>query len=60
MVAQAVRVLEAIAEHGGGSFNLKLDTQLIGGAAIDATGSPLPDETLQAAKSADAILMGMT
>lgn len=58
MVAQAVRVLEAIAEKAAGSFQLNLETHLIGGAAIDTTGSPLPDATLQAAKSADAILMG--
>jgi 3-isopropylmalate dehydrogenase len=58
VIAQAVRVLEAIAENGSGSFQLNLETHLFGGAAIDATGSPLPDETLQAAKSADAILMG--
>jgi len=31
---------------------------LIGGAAIDATGSSLPDETLASAKGADAVLMG--
>ena len=58
MVAQAVRVLEAVAEKAAGAFHLDLETHLIGGAAIDATGNPLPDATLQAAKSADAILMG--
>ena len=31
---------------------------LIGGAAIDATGEPLPDETLEAARASDAVLMG--
>lgn len=31
---------------------------LIGGAAIDASGNPLPDESLQACKQADAILLG--
>ena len=31
---------------------------LIGGAAIDATGGPLPDETLEAARASDAVLMG--
>ena len=31
---------------------------LIGGAAIDATGGPLPDKTLEAARASDAVLMG--
>src|SRR4051794_6991651 len=31
---------------------------LIGGAAIDATGSPLPDKTMEAARASDAVLMG--
>ncbi|KAF8499990.1 Isopropylmalate dehydrogenase-like domain-containing protein, partial [Gautieria morchelliformis] len=58
VIAQAVRVLEAVAEKSAGLFQLNLETHLIGGAAIDATGDPLPEATLQAAKSADAILMG--
>ncbi len=41
-------------------FNLpiELDEQLIGGVAVDATGSPLPQATIDACKSADAALMG--
>lgn len=39
-------------------LGLTTSTALIGGAAIDATGKPLPDETLAAAKAADAVLMG--
>jgi 3-isopropylmalate dehydrogenase len=31
---------------------------LIGGAAIDATGNPLPDKTLESARASDAVLMG--
>lgn len=31
---------------------------LIGGAAIDATGVPLPDDALESAKSSDAVLLG--
>lgn len=31
--------------------------QLVGGAAIDATGQPLPQQTLDAAKSSDAVLL---
>jgi len=32
--------------------------RLIGGAALDATGVPLPDETLSSAKQSDAVLLG--
>lgn len=31
---------------------------LLGGAALDATGVPLPDETLSVAKQSDAVLLG--
>ena len=31
---------------------------LVGGAAIDATGEPLPQDTLKAAEQADAVLLG--
>ena len=37
---------------------VNLTEGLLGGAAIDATGSPLPEETLSGAQAADAILMG--
>ncbi len=41
-------------------FNLpiELDEQLIGGVAVDATGTPLPQATIDACKSADAALLG--
>ena len=39
-------------------LSLELDHALVGGCAIDATGGPLPDETLQKAKASDAILLG--
>ena len=54
--AQALRVLEAVAERL--DLDLKIDEALIGGAAIDATGRPLPDETLTACREADAIFLG--
>lgn len=57
VVAQAVRVLETVAASSQ-DFQLHLETHLFGGAAIDEVGDPLPESTLQAAKSADAILMG--
>ncbi|QDT17368.1 3-isopropylmalate dehydrogenase [Alienimonas californiensis] len=56
IVAQAVRVLNAVADRFGHTF--ELTEQLIGGAAIDATGDPLPADSLAACKSADAILLG--
>jgi 3-isopropylmalate dehydrogenase len=39
-------------------LSIELDQQLIGGAAVDATGSPLPQATIDACKSADAALLG--
>ena len=57
MVAQAVRVLEVVSAASP-DIELKLEEHLFGGCAIDATGVPLPDSTLQACKEADAILMG--
>lgn len=54
--AEALKVLSAAVEAEG----VKLDVaeQLIGGNAIDATGSPLPERTLDAVRSADAVLLG--
>ena len=40
------------------SLPLELDEQLIGGAAVDATGTPLPQATIDACKAADAALLG--
>lgn len=56
IVTQAERVLNAVAGREG--LNLTLSHALVGGAAIEATGSPLPDETLAKARAADAILLG--
>ncbi|KAL1708576.1 Isopropylmalate dehydrogenase-like domain-containing protein [Schizophyllum commune] len=54
---QAVKVLQAVAAASP-DFDLKLETHLFGGCAIDAEGDPLPAKTLEACQSADAILMG--
>ncbi len=56
VVNQALKVLDAVCEK----FNHKFDYQeaLIGGVAIDKFGVPLPDETLQLAKTSDAVLLG--
>ena len=56
VTAAAVAVLNKVAEKFGHEF--ELDEQLMGGCAIDATGSSLPDETLAAAMAADAVLLG--
>ena len=58
VVAEAVKVLQAISS-GSPEVELKLETHLFGGCAIDQTGEALPASTLQACKEADAILMGM-
>ncbi len=56
IISEAVRVLEAIKAKLNLAF--VLDEGLLGGAAIDATGVPFPDETLAKAKASDAILLG--
>ena len=56
IVAQAGRVLAAVADRFGHAF--ETIEHAIGGAAIDAHGDPLPAETLDACRSADAILLG--
>lgn len=55
-VCAAKRVLAAVGDKFGHSFVFK--DALIGGAAIDAVGKPLPDETAAAALAADAVLLG--
>ena len=56
VVDQARRVLAAVGEKWGHTFTLK--DALIGGIAIDETGSALPPETLEIARAADAVLLG--
>lgn len=52
----ALRVLRAVGERYG--HRLTTHEHLIGGAAIDATGEPLPAATLDACRKADAVLLG--
>ena len=56
IIAEAVKVLAAVKEK----FNLAIETDeaLVGGAAYDVHGDPLPEESLDKAKAADAILFG--
>ncbi|KHE70307.1 3-isopropylmalate dehydrogenase [Halobacillus sp. BBL2006] len=52
----AKRVLEAVAERYQHTFTF--ESQDIGGAAIDHQGSPLPEDTVEACKKADAVFLG--
>ncbi len=56
IVAQAERVLDFVNEKF--AIGIEKKHALVGGAAIDAYGVPLPDETLTLAKASDAILLG--
>ncbi len=56
VMVQAVAVLEKTAQVFG--FDLATTTALLGGAAIDATGGPLPQATIDACKVSDAVLLG--
>ena len=56
IVAQAIRVLDRVGEIYGHQFSYRMLPA--GGEAIDRTGVPLPDETLQAAKESDSVLLG--
>ena len=56
IIEQAQRVLVRVMDKF--SLDYELDEALLGGAAIDAEGVPLPDETLAKARQADAILLG--
>ena len=52
IVAEAVKVLKVL------DLKFEMESALVGGAAYEAHGHPLPDATLNLAKSADAILFG--
>lgn len=56
IVAEAMKVLKAAGKKFGLEF--AFTEALIGGAAIDATGGPLPEATVAACKAADAVLLG--
>jgi 3-isopropylmalate dehydrogenase len=56
IIAEAVKVIRAIESKYGHEFDMP--EALFGAVAIDATGSPLPPETLALAERADAILFG--
>ena len=56
VIAEALKVLQAVGEKFGHSFHLH--DGLIGGVAIDALGTALSDETLEMCKQCDAVLLG--
>ncbi len=56
VTAEAERVLYAVSERFGHQF--ALERGLIGGAAMDVTGVPLPEATLSLCKASDAVLFG--
>lgn len=56
VIEQGVKTLNAISEKFGHKFELNYG--LIGGVAVDEHGVPLPDVTLDLAKSSDAVFMG--
>ena len=56
IVAEAKKVLDEVAAKFGRCFQYK--ELLMGGASIDVNGVPLTDETLQAARESDAVLLG--
>jgi len=56
VTGEALRVLRSIGDLGGYDFEFR--DELIGGVAIRAHGSPLPDKTLKAALESDAVLLG--
>ena len=56
IVDQAVKVLNKTGEKF--EFTIEYDEALLGGCAIDATGVPLPDETVAKCKKADSVLLG--
>jgi len=56
IVSVAINVINKLNQQCG--LGLSIEQALVGGTAYDTYGTPLPDETLAAAKAADAILLG--
>ena len=55
ITAVARQLLDVVSRRHG--FELRYDPQPMGGAAIDATGEPLPDSTLESCRASDAVLL---
>ena len=56
IVAEAVKVIDCLRAHHG--LAVETEHALVGGAAYEAAGSPLPEATLALAREADAVLLG--
>jgi 3-isopropylmalate dehydrogenase len=56
IVNEAIKALDAVAQKYGHSFAYK--EVLMGGCAIDATGMPLPEESVEICKGSDSVLLG--
>jgi 3-isopropylmalate dehydrogenase len=56
VTAEAVKIMKTVGQKFGHSFDLRYG--LIGGAAIDAEGTALSDDTLKVCKTCDAVLLG--
>ncbi len=56
VTAQSIKVLDAIAQRFNHSF--EYEECLMGAVAIDATGNPLPDETIESCLHSDSVLFG--
>lgn len=53
---QSIKVLNTVAKHFNHEFSY--EQAMMGACAIDATGNPLPDETIKICLASDAILFG--
>ncbi|SMO52159.1 3-isopropylmalate dehydrogenase [Fodinibius sediminis] len=56
VTSEAVKILQAVCERHG--YKLETESYDVGGASIDRYGRPLTQETLEACKKADAVLLG--
>ena len=56
VVAEGARILRAVATRYG--HTIELSEGMIGGCALDARGTPLPPETIELCRTADAVLLG--
>lgn len=56
VTAAGTKMLAAVAARSGHNFTFS--EQLIGGAAIDATGEPLPQDTIDSCRESDAVILG--
>ncbi len=56
IIAEAVRLLEVLGRDHG--LDIILESALLGGCAVDATGDPYPEATRKLARDADAVLLG--